>query len=296
MLYEDEDLPARIMRDSFGEGISSICVGDESLYKRLQSLLSIHGDIPARKLIKYEGKRSMLQEYGITPLLYEAAKPTVPLENGGYLVIEPTEAMTVIDVNTGSFVGDKDLETTVFEMNLAAAKEIARQVRLRNVGGIVAVDFIDMTNEAHKEAVTNELTALLALDNTKCKVLPMSDLCVTLFTRKRVGDAMLSYLVKPCAHCEGIGHVPDDMFVITEIRAAILDCLSEGNTAAIIDLNVEIMKKILAERLFTPEAEGCWKGKRIYFIPHKTYKEDHFTVRGETKTVLSLPNNAQLLY
>ena len=296
VLYEDEDLPVRVMRDSFGESISAIHVGDEELYQRLLPLLQLHGDIPERKLIKYTGERSMLDVYGITPLLYDAAKPTVPLENGGYLVIDPTEGMTVIDVNTGKFIGEKDLETTVFETNLVAAKEIARQVRLRNIGGIIAVDFIDMADETHKQAVDQELTALLALDNTKCKVLPMNELCVTLFTRKRVGDAVLSYLVKPCAHCGGTGDVPDDVFVIIRLRAAILDCFAEGNTAAIIDINEQIMQKILSNGLFSIEAKGRWKEKRIYFIPHKTYKEDYFSVRGERETILHLPNNAQILY
>ena len=296
VLYEDEDLPVRVMRDSFGESISSIYVGDEALYQRLSALSKLNEDIPERKLVKYTGERSMLEEYGIAPLLQETAKPTVALENGAYLVINPTEAMTVIDVNTGSFIGNKDLETTVFETNLVAAREIARQVRLRNIGGIIAVDFIDMAEEAHKNAVDELLTSLLALDNTKCKVLPMNELCVTLFTRKRVGDAVLSYLVKPCAHCGGIGDVPDDLFVITRLRSAILDCFAEGYTAAIIDINEQIMKKILSEGMFSTEAKGRWKDKRVYFIPHKTYKEEHFVVRGEKESILNLPNNAQILY
>ena len=242
------------------------------------------------------GERSMLKEYGIAPLVLETAKPTVSLENGAYLVINHTEAMTVIDVNTGSFTGNKDLETTVFETNLVAAREIARQVRLRNIGGIIAVDFIDMAEEEHKNAVDELLTSLLELDNTKCKVLPMNELCVTLFTRKRVGDAVLSYLVKPCAHCGGIGDVPDDLFVITRLRSAILDCFAAGYTAAIIDVNEQIMRKILSEGMLSTEASGRWKDKRVYFIPHKTYKEDYFVVRGEKESVLNLPNNAQILY
>ena len=296
VLYEDEDLPVRVIRDCIGENLSAIHVGDEELYQRLQSLLELHGDIPKRKLIKFNNDRPMLQVHGIAPLVYDAARPIVPLENGAHLVIEHTEAMTVVDVNTGSFTGKKNLEETVFETNLVAAREIARQMRLRNVGGIIAVDFIDMANEEHRIAVNEELQKYLALDNTKCKVLPMNELCVTTFTRKRIGNDMQSYLVKPCPACGGMGHVPDDLFVITRLRTAILDCFAQGNVTAIVDLNGHIMKKIFAEEFFAIEAKNRWKDKQIYFIPHKTFKEDHFLVRGEKTTELDLPENAHPLH
>lgn len=296
LLYEDEDLPTRVMRDSYVDDVAAIHVGDEALYNRLKRLIKLRKDIPERKLVRYTGERSMMKEYGITKLVYDAASPTVPLELGGYIVIEHTEAMTVIDVNTGSYVGESNLEETVFTVNLAAAKEIARQVRLRNIGGIVAVDFIDMTDEAHKEAVTETLRNLLAQDKAKCNVLPMSELCVTQFTRKRVGPDALSFLVKSCPHCNGKGYVHEDIFVITRLRAEILDCFADGYSAAIIELNAGIMQKILQEGLFSIEAKNRWKDKRVYFIPHKTYKEDYFTVRGDNASVLSLPNNAQILY
>jgi ribonuclease G len=296
LLYEDEELPVRTLRDCFGDEIVAIHVGDEELYQRLLSLIKLRSDISERKLIKYTGERSMMKVHGISELVYDAVSPIVSLENGGYIVIEQTEAMTVIDVNTGSYIGESNLEETVFAVNLAAAKEIARQVRFRNIGGIVAVDFIDMTEQAHKDAVTEELRSLLALDKAKCNVLPMNEVCVTLFTRKRVGREVQSFLVKPCACCEGKGHVHDDIFVITRLRAAILDCFADGYTSAIIELNEGIMKKILQEGLFSIEAKNRWKDKRIYFIPHKTYKEECFTVRGEKAQVLQLPDKAQILY
>ena len=295
LLYEDEDLPARIIRDSIGESVSAFHVGDEELYQRLLSLVRLKGDIPEKKLIKYDGERSMFYTYGITPLVYDAARPIVPLENGAHLVIEHTEAMTVIDVNTGSFVGKKRLKDTVLETNLVAAKEIARQMRLRNVGGLVAVDFIDMANEEDRVAVNEELQKYLALDNTKCNVLPMNELCVTTFTRKRIGNDVLSYLVKPCSSCGGIGHVHEDIFVITRLRAALMNCFADGHNTAVADINVRIMKKIIAEDLLSIEMKGRWKDKRIYLVPHKTYKEDYFAVRGETEETLTLPDYAQLL-
>ena len=296
LLYRDDDLPSRIIRDSLGDDMVAIHVGDRELYERLLKLVRLQKEIPERKLILYKGERSMFREFGISDRLYDAVGPTVPLQSGGYLVIDKTEAMTVIDVNTGSYVGDKNHEETVFAVNLEAAKEIARQVRLRNIGGIVVVDFIDMLEESHKEKVTQVLSDLLAMDKAKCHVLPMSELCLTQFTRKRVGRDVSEYLLKPCEHCKGNGHVHGDSFVLSKIRADILDCFANGFNAAIIELNDGIMRKILSEGLFTREVKGRWKDKRIYLVPHRTYKEEYFSVRGDNSEILSLPDNAKMLY
>ncbi len=296
LLYEDEDLPNRVLRDSNAENLAAIHVGDKDLYEQLLRLLRMSRDIPEKKLQWYTGARAILTEYGITPLVYATAVPTVPLENGGSIVVEHTEAMTVVDVNTGKFVGNRNLEETAFATNLEAAREIARQVRLRNIGGIVVVDFVNMAEPAHREAVTETLKEYLSYDSTKTNVLPMSELCLTQFTRKRVGDEAQSYLVKPCPCCNGIGYVPADIFVVTRIRSAILDCFAEGYTSVIVELNDMVMKKILTEGLFSVELRTRWVKNRIYFIPHRTYKEEYFEVRGETAQVLQLPDNAQLLY
>ncbi len=296
VLHEDEDLSSRVIRDSFGEEIVAINVGNEELHERLLHLIKLRGDIPSKKLVLYKSERAMMKESGISPLVYDAAKPIVQLENGGSLVIEHTEAMTVIDVNSGSHIGENSLEETAFNVNLKAAKEIARQVRLRNIGGIVVVDFIDMSEEAHRLAVTAELRERLALDTAKCNVLPMSELCLTQFTRKRVGHDVLSFLEKPCPNCSGKGYVHEDIFVITRIRATLFDCFANGYHSAIVELNYKIMQKILSERVFAKELSEAWNGKRIYLVPHKTYRDDYFSVRGDNSNVLSLPNTAQILY
>ena len=296
VLYQDDDLPVRAMRDSIGDEVVAMRVGDEELYQRLKKLARLRGDVPEKKIVRYTGDRAMMKEYGISEMVYNATKPTVPLANGGSLVIDHTEAMTVIDVNSGSHVGDTNLEETAFAVNLEATKEIARQVRLRNIGGIVVVDFIDMADERHRERVTQALDELLQKDKAKCRVLPMSELCLTQFTRKRVGNDMASHLVKPCPHCYGNGSVHDDLFMMTKLREDLLDCFADGYRSAIVELNDGMMKKILQEGTFSKEMQGRWRGKQIYLIPHKTYREHHFYVRGETESVLTLPDNAQLLY
>ena len=203
--------------------------------------------------------------------------------------------MTVIDVNTGSFIGRDDLETTVFETNLLAAREIARLVRLRNIGGIIAVDFIDMQDEAHRTAVEEELNKALSEDKTKTRVYPMGDVCVTLFTRKRTHNDLLAFLLKSCPHCRG-GYVLSDTFMEMRIRSAIMDCFAEGYESAVVELNRGLLQKILHDRVFTQEIRGRWKDKRIYCIPHSTWEEEKFTVRGDNSKILTLPDDAQILY
>lgn len=295
LLYQDEELPVRTMRDTAGEELVAIHVGDEELYQKLRALIQFRDDIPEEKLIKHNSNRSMMREYGISPLIYDAVNPRVPLENGGYLVIDHTEAMTVIDVNTGSYIGKDNLEDTVFAVNLEAAKEIARQVRLRNIGGIVVVDFIDMVDEAHRLAVTQTLQDQLANDKAKCNVLPMSEFCITQFTRKRVGLPVLSFMVKPCPHCTGIGYIHEDIFTLTRLRSDILDCFADGYDTAVIELNERIYGIIVNERTFQKELANRWKNNALYFIPHKTYKHDYFTINGVNGEPSSLPERAQKL-
>ena len=227
--------------------------------------------------------------------MYDATKPRVPLEGGGSLIIDHTEAMTVVDVNSGSFVGDSYLEETVFNVNLRAAKEIARQMRLRNIGGIVVVDFIDMFDEGHRQQVTDTLREYLSQDKAKCNVLPMSELCITQFTRKRVGKELATSLIKPCPHCHGSGAVHNDLFMLTKLREDLLDCFFEGYQSAIVDLNEGMARKILQDKVFSKELEIRWKNKRIYLIPHKTYKEHTFFIRGENNRFPTVPENAILV-
>ncbi len=296
VLHKDLDLPLRVVRDSLGEELVAIHVADKELYERLLQLIRMQKDIPERKLVLYDSDRSMYRGYGISEIIYDSVRPEVALDNGGYIVIDQTEAMTVVDVNTGSFVGENNHEQTVFEVNVEAAKEIARQVRLRNIGGLVVVDFIDMLDEAHKEKVTEVLRESLALDKAKCNVLPMSEFCLTQFTRKRVGNTSASYLIKTCPHCKGNGYVHSDFFVVSRIRSEILEVFANGFSSAIVELNDGLMQRILSEGLFSGEVNGKWKNRRVYLVPHRTYKDEYFTVRGDNAEVLTLPDKAKILY
>lgn len=294
-VYKEYELPFKIMRDSLGGEVARIYVGDGELYERVARLARIRPDLGEKKVEFYTGERQLFDKFELTEQIRELTRSRADLKNGAYLVLDRTEAMTVIDVNTGSFTGKDDLETTVFETNLLAAREIARLVRLRNIGGIVAVDFIDMQDENHRVAVEEELAKAMSEDKAKTRVYPMSDLCVTLFTRKRTRNDLLSFLLKPCPHCSD-GYVLSDTFMEMRIRGAIMSCFSEGYEAAIVELNRELLQKILSERVFTQEVRGRWKNKRVYCIPHSTWGEEKFTVRGDNSKILTLPDDAQILY
>ena len=204
--------------------------------------------------------------------------------------------MTVVDVNTGKFTGEDDLESTSYETNLQAAREVARQVRLRNIGGIVAVDFIDMLQSEHRAAVQQELENALFDDRAKTRVYEMSELCVALFTRKRTKNDLLSIMLKPCPYCAGDGHIPSDLFLAVSLRGKIMDCFADGYGSVIIDVNAALMKRLLAGRYFTEDAKGAWLGKRVYFVPREDLREEKFAVRGDDGAVLTVPDNAQILY
>lgn len=295
-VYRDYDLPVKIMRDSLGGEVNRIYVGDLELYDRVRRLAMIRPDLDEKKVEYYKGERQLFNEFGLFDQVCQLTRPRADLENGAYLVVERTEAMTVIDVNTGSFTGRDDLETTVFETNLLAAKEIARLVRLRNIGGIVAVDFIDMQDEVHRAAVETALTEALSEDKAKTRVYPMSELCVTLFTRKRTRGDLLNFLTKPCPDCSGDGYALSDHFLAMRLRGAIMDCFSGGYEAAIVEINPELLHKILLGRYFAQELKGRWKDKRIYCVPRAGRDEEKFSVRGDNAKILSLPNDAQILY
>ncbi len=296
VVYREYELPVKVMRDSLGGGVTSIVVGDPELYEKVLRLARMRSDLDEKKVILYRGARTMFAHYGLTEQIYGLVNPRVELENGGYLIIDLTEAMTVIDVNTGKYTGENDLESTVYETNLLAAKEIARQVRLRNIGGIVAVDFIDMAEESHRAGVESALTEALGADRAKCRVLPMSELCVTLFTRKRTSEGIGTLMLKPCPHCTRQGFVYSDRFMTMRIRSAVSEWFAQGYRAVIIDLNRDLMEEILKRRYLSEELEGAWRGKLIYFVPHRTYHEERFEIRGDNAPVLTLPDDAQILY
>ena len=294
MVYRDADVHVRLLRDFDLSDVDKIYIGDEKIYRRVEA--AFRRTRSKGKLVRYEGEREMFEYFGLEEQIYRLMSPRVPLENGAYLIFDRTEALTAIDVNTGRFTGDTGLEDTVFRTNLLAAREIARQVRLRNVGGIVVVDFIDMSSEEHRDAVVAELTARLREDRAKCNVTAMTELGLVQFTRKKVKNDNVSMLTKKCSYCKGSGYLLSDSYMAFKIKCAIKKCFAEGYENVVVELNAGLFGYITSRRRFTDSVNEEWKGKRVYMIPHKTYHEEYFTVRGDNNTVMTLPETARLLY
>ena len=296
ILYSEGNLAVRMLRDVYTSEIEKIYVADKSLYEDVLADAQRRGKEVVDKVSLYSKGIDMFQYFNLDEEVDNLLRNKVLLSSGAYLVIDKTEALTAIDVNTGSYTGINNLENTVYETNLLAAKEIARQVRLRNIGGIIVVDFINMEDEQHRESVVNELIEALKGDRAKCNVLGMNELGLVEFTRKKKRKESISLMVKKCPYCKGDGTIFSNDYIVLKIRAALLDLFAEGFMSAIVDLNVEIMSYILQRGALSKDVQKIWTDKRIYIIPHKTYHQEHFLIRGDNNPVLELPDKAILLY
>ena len=295
LVYRDADVHVRLLRDFEFSEIDKIYIGSATVYRRVLELMKRVGK--RNMVVQYDGEREMFDFFGLEKQVQEILSPRVELKNGAYLIFDKTEALTVIDVNTGKFIGNTDsLEDTVFATNLLAAKEVARQVRLRNVGGIVVVDFIDMEREEHRLAVAEALREALKTDRAKCNVSETSGLGLVQFTRKKSKDDNTVMLSKPCPYCKGAGTVLSDSYIAFKIKIALKNCFADGYENAVVELNAGIFAQILSKRMFSHTLKHSWKDKRVYMIPHRTYHEEYFTVRGDNSNVLHLPDTAKLLY
>ncbi|MEG2676189.1 MAG: ribonuclease E/G, partial [Clostridia bacterium] len=217
--------------------------------------------------------------------------------NGAYLIIDRTEALTVIDVNTGKYVGEKNLEDTVFGTNKIAAKEIARQLRLRNIGGIVIIDFIDMNDQTHVDGVLQELRDELAKDRTRTSLGEMTSFGLVELTRKKKRGMIESVMLQDCPYCKGDGYVWSDEHVIGKIKTHLGELLAcNGNDAVLLTVATSVFNKLFTAQLLSKECDCEWRDKRIYVVADDNMHIEHFDVKTLKGAVLDLPNSAKMLY
>ncbi|WP_101048043.1 Rne/Rng family ribonuclease [Macromonas nakdongensis] len=222
LLYQDLTLLQRVLRDLVGAQTQSIQVDSREQHGLLQTFAREYMPSTLERLRQYSGERPIFDLYSIDEEMARALGRRVDLKSGGYLVIDQTEALTTVDVNTGGFVGARNFDDTVFRTNLEAAQAIARQLRLRNLGGIVIVDFIDMVREDHREAVLAEFRKQLARDRVKTMIGGFSQLGLVEMTRKRTRESLAQMLSEPCAACGGKGHVKTARTVCYDVLREIL--------------------------------------------------------------------------
>jgi ribonuclease G len=222
LLHQDLSLAQRVLRDLTTEATQAVRIDSRMQFEALQSFARTYMPAVLDKLEHYRGERPIFDLFGIEEDIVRALGRRVDLKSGGYLVIDPTEAMTTVDVNTGAFVGARNFDDTIFKTNLEAAGAIARQLRLRNLGGIVIVDFIDMVREDHREAVLAEFRKQLSRDRTRTTVSGFSSLGLVELTRKRTRESLAQLLCESCPTCEGRGEVKTARSVCYDILREIL--------------------------------------------------------------------------
>ena len=221
-IYQDLSLAQRVLRDMVGAATGRVVVDSRETFHKLSAFAQTYMPNVAAKLEHYTGERPLFDFHNVEPEIEKALSRRVDLKSGGTLVIDQTEALTTIDVNTGGFVGNRNFDDTVFKANLEAAQAIARQLRLRNLGGIIIVDFIDMESLEHRAAVLEELKRALARDRTRVTVNGFTTLGLVEMTRKRTRESLAHVLCEPCPTCEGRGAVKTAPTVCYEILREIL--------------------------------------------------------------------------
>jgi len=222
LVHADLALPQRVLRDLLSPGIERVRVDSDIVFAALRDFAERFIPHMVPRIELYEEKRPLLDLYGVEDDIERALKRKVPLKSGGYVIFDQTEAMTTIDVNTGAFVGHRNLEETIFRTNLEAAVTIARQLRLRNLGGIIIIDFIDMTEEEHRRQVLQALEDRLSGDHAKTQIMDVSPLGLVEMTRKRTRESLEHLLCQTCPSCQGRGYVKSHETVCYEIYREVL--------------------------------------------------------------------------
>jgi ribonuclease G len=207
LIFKEKDLLERVLRDVFTEDVNVLIVDSMEVYERAQTIIDVISPALAHRIRFYEDNTPIFDAFGVENEIERIFRRKIWLRSGGYIVIEETEALTAIDVNTGRFLGREDMEATILKTNLEAATEIARQVRLRNTGGIIIIDFIDMANVENKEALMVSFNGSLRRDRSRIKVLELSELGLVEMTRQRTRESVTAILSRHCPSCGGRGYV-----------------------------------------------------------------------------------------
>ncbi|WP_182407049.1 Rne/Rng family ribonuclease [Psychrobacter sp. GP33] len=245
LIYQELSLPLRSIRDLVHGNTEKVIIDNEKIYTEVRAFAKEFVPFVYDRIVHYTAEPALFDVHRVEDDLSDALKRRVDLKSGGYLIIDQTEAMTTIDVNTGSFVGGRSLEDTVYKTNLEATHAIARQLRLRNLGGIIILDFIDMLEQPHKDDVLESLQAQLAQDYAKSNITQVSELGLVEMTRKRTRESLGQQLCEPCSTCQGRGFVKTAETVCFEIFREIMRCARTYNSpkkftvvahAAVIDL------------------------------------------------------------
>jgi ribonuclease G len=279
LVYQDLNLAQRVLRDMATEETARILVDSRETFQKMQEFAQQYTQNIVGRINHYTGERPLFDLHGVEDEIEKALARRVDLKSGGYLIIDQTEAMTTIDVNTGGFVGGRSFDDTIFKTNLEAALVIARQLRLRNLGGIIIIDFIDMENLDHRASVLAELDKALDKDRTRLTVNGFTQLGLVEMTRKRTRESLAHVLCEPCATCGGRGEIKTAQTVCYEILREIVREAKQFNAReyrilaaqSVIDLFLDEESQSLAQL-------GDFIGRPISLQVETLYTQEQYDV------------------
>ncbi len=278
-VYEDLPLNMRALRDMTHSEIERIRIDSKETFQRAQSFARTLVPEIESKLEYYPGERPIFDLFNVEEEMEKALGRKVELKSGGYLIFDQTEAMTTIDINTGAFVGHRNLEETIFKTNLEAATAIGRQLRLRNLGGIIIIDFIDMEDPEHQRQVLRTLQRQLDKDHAKCKVTGVSELGLVEMTRKRTRESLEQVLCETCETCSGRGMIRTPETVCYQIFREILRQHRAYDTDSYLVIAAKTVVDYLLDDASDHVAElESFIGKTIRFQSDTHYNPEHFDV------------------
>ncbi len=278
-VYEDLSLPLRAMRDLMRHEVEKVRVDSRETWERLCQFVTRFMPELVERLEHYPGERPIFDLFGVEDEIQRALQRDVPLKSGGSIVIDQTEAMTTVDVNTGAFLGHRNLEDTVYRTNLEAAQTVARQLRLRNLGGIIIIDFIDMTDAEHRRQVLRQLEKALARDHAKTTVYDFSPLGLVEMTRKRTIESLERQLCEPCAQCAGRGTVKSTETICYEIFREITRAVRQFEAEKLLVLaSPKVVAKILDEESAAVAELEEFIGKSIRLQADEQYQQEQYDV------------------
>ncbi len=279
LIFQDLNLPMRVLRDVVCAETETIRIDSGETYQKLVDFSNLYAIAALDKLVHYQGERPLFDLYNIEQEIEKAMSRKVELKSGGYLIFDQTEALTTVDVNTGSFVSGKNLSDTIFKTNLEAAQSIARQLRLRNLGGIIIIDFIDMDEDSQRESVLDELRKAVARDRARTGVNGFTPLGLVEMTRKRTRESLAHILCEPCVVCKGRGEQKTAQTVCYEI---LRELLREARQFSARELRVLAAPKVI-DMLLDEESQSLanlsdFIGKPISLQVESSYHQESFDI------------------
>lgn len=296
LLYNDGGLIFRTVRDMINSNVDEILCNNAELSYRLKTSLQEYMPKAADKVHTFNDSADMYTHYNVLSEVDKILRRKVELKCGGTLYIDYTEALTAIDVNSARYLGNIDREETVFKINLEAAAEIMRQLRLRNVGGIIVIDFIDMASPEHCNAVVEKLKTEAIKDRTRTRVTEMTELGLVQMTRKKTGSEISSMLLQQCQACKGSAHTQSPYYLALKIKSKLNVLFFKGNqTGAIVTVNNEVFEQLASERWFKDYCVLNWKSKRIYLAPSPEVSPNSYNITATSDNILTLPARALLI-